>query len=99
SRRQPGRAGWVHRVWPYRRYRSQLAPVAGAMGYGVPAAIAAALAEPEKPVVAVSGDGDFLMTGQELATAVRHRLNILFLVVNNSMLGTIRMHQETHYPG
>jgi acetolactate synthase-1/2/3 large subunit len=91
-------ATWVHKLWRHRFYRSQLAPHNGAMGYGVPAAIAAGLARPDRQVVCFSGDGCFLMTGQELATAARYRLRILFLVMNNNMLGTIRMHQERHYP-
>jgi acetolactate synthase-1/2/3 large subunit len=69
------------------------------MGYGVPAAVAAKLLHPERAVVAMAGDGDFLMTGQELATAVQHDAAILVLVVNNGMYGTIRMHQERQYPG
>jgi acetolactate synthase-1/2/3 large subunit len=68
------------------------------MGYGVPAAIAARLAHPERQVVSISGDGCFLMHGQELATAVRHGLKILFIVVNNGVYGTIRMHQEREFP-
>lgn len=90
---------WVHKLWTYKHYRTQLAPVSGAMGYGVPAAVAAALVHPDRAVVCFAGDGCFLMTGQELATAVRHRLKILFLVVNNGLLGTIRMHQEREFPG
>ncbi len=90
---------WLHRFFRYRRFRSQLAPTSGSMGYGVPAAIAARLVHPERPVISFSGDGCFLMTGQELATAVQQRLNIVFIVVNNNMYGTIRMHQEKHYPG
>ena len=69
------------------------------MGYGVPAAVAAKLLHPERDVVAIAGDGDFLMTGQELATAVQYDAAIVVLVVNNGMYGTIRMHQERHYPG
>ena len=69
------------------------------MGYGVPAAVAAKLLHPERIVVAMAGDGDFLMTGQELATAVQYEAAIVVLVVNNGMYGTIRMHQERHYPG
>jgi acetolactate synthase-1/2/3 large subunit len=69
------------------------------MGYGVPAAIAAKAVHPDRPVVCLAGDGDFLMTGQELATAVQHRLGVVVLVVNNRMYGTIRMHQERAYPG
>ena len=69
------------------------------MGYGVPAAVAAKLLHPERDVVAIAGDGDFLMTGQELATAVQYDASIVVLIVNNGMYGTIRMHQERHYPG
>jgi acetolactate synthase-1/2/3 large subunit len=69
------------------------------MGYGFPAAVAAKATHPERDVVCVAGDGDFLMTGQELATAVQHRLGVVVLVVDNGMYGTIRMHQERHYPG
>ncbi|MEM6907799.1 MAG: thiamine pyrophosphate-binding protein [Pseudomonadota bacterium] len=92
-------AGWWHRYWRYAGYPSQLAPTAGAMGYGVPAAIAAALRYPKREVVAVSGDGDFLMNGQELATAQQFGVKLLVLVVDNSAYGTIRMHQEREYPG
>ncbi len=92
-------AGWWHRYWRYAGYPSQLAPTAGAMGYGVPASIAAALRYIDRTVVAVAGDGDFLMNGQELATAVQHGVNLLVLVVDNGAYGTIRMHQEREYPG
>jgi acetolactate synthase-1/2/3 large subunit len=91
-------AGWLHRFWRYRRFRSQLAPTSGAMGYGLPAAIAAKLAEPTRPVACFAGDGCFLMTGQELATAVQYQAGVLVLICNNGMYGTIRMHQERHYP-
>jgi acetolactate synthase-1/2/3 large subunit len=90
---------WVNRFWRYTVFPSQLGPRGGAMGYGLPAALAAKLACPERPVVAVSGDGDFLMTGQELATAMRHQLPVLVVVVNNGLYGTIRMHQERAHPG
>ena len=90
---------WTHRFYEFRRYRTQLAPTSGAMGYGVPAAVAAKLLYPERLVVAMAGDGDFLMTGQELATAVQYDAAIVVLVVNNGTYGTIRMHQERHYPG
>ncbi|HEY3613580.1 MAG TPA: thiamine pyrophosphate-binding protein, partial [Gaiellales bacterium] len=90
---------WVHRYWQFSSYRSQLAPLSGAMGYGVPASLAGKLAHPERPVIAFAGDGCFLMCAQELATMVAHDLAILVIVVNNGMLGTIRMHQERHYPG
>jgi acetolactate synthase-1/2/3 large subunit len=92
-------ATWPHRFWPYTRYRSQLAPTSGAMGYGVPAAIAAKIIEPDRTVVCFAGDGDFLMSGHELATAAREGAAVLFLVVDNGMYGTIRMHQERDYPG
>ena len=92
-------ATWPHRFWPFTCYRSQLAPTSGAMGYGVPAAIAAKIVHPERTVVCFAGDGDFLMSGQELATAVQERAEVLFLVVDNGMYGTIRMHQEREYPG
>ena len=90
---------WAHRFYEFRRYGTQLAPCAGAMGYGMPAAVAAKLLHPERPVVCIAGDGDFLMSGQELATAVQYGAAIVVLVVNNGMLGTIRMHQERHFPG
>jgi acetolactate synthase-1/2/3 large subunit len=92
-------AGWWHRYWRYAGYPTQLAPTCGAMGYGVPAAIAAALRLPDRSVVAVAGDGDFLMNGQELATAAQYGANLIVLVVDNSAYGTIRMHQEREYPG
>jgi len=90
---------WAHRFYRYRRFKSQVAPTSGAMGYGVPAAVAAKALYPDRIVVAFAGDGDFLMTGQELATAVQHELPIVVIVVNNGVYGTIRMHQERHYPG
>jgi acetolactate synthase-1/2/3 large subunit len=90
---------WAHRFYEFRDYPTQLAPTSGAMGYGVPAAVAAKLLHPERTVVAIAGDGDFLMTGQELATAVQYEAAIVVLLVNNGMYGTIRMHQERHYPG
>jgi acetolactate synthase I/II/III large subunit len=88
---------WCHRFYEFHRYGTQLAPCAGAMGYGIPAAIAAKLLYPERPVVCVSGDGDFLMSGHELATAAQYGAAIVVLVVNNGMLGTIRMHQERQF--
>jgi acetolactate synthase-1/2/3 large subunit len=90
--------GWVHRYWRYGGFRTQLAPTSGAMGYGVPAAIAAKLEYPDRHVVCFAGDGCFLMTGQEFATAVQYQANVLVFVVNNGMYGTIRMHQEREYP-
>jgi len=90
---------WCHRFYAFRRYRTQLAPCSGAMGYGIPAAIAAKVVHPERTVVCISGDGDFLMSGHELAAAVQEELPIVVLVVNNGMYGTIRMHQERLFPG
>ncbi|MCW4460631.1 thiamine pyrophosphate-binding protein [Sphingomonas sp. BT-65] len=91
-------SGWWHRYWHYGTQPSQLAPTAGAMGYGTPAAVAAALRHPEKLAVALAGDGDFLMNGQELATAIQHGANMLVLVIDNGAYGTIRMHQEREFP-
>ena len=91
-------SSWWHRYWPYGPQPSQLAPTAGAMGYGVPAAVAAALRFPDRAVVALAGDGDFLMNGQELATAVQHGADLIVLLVDNAAYGTIRMHQEREYP-
>jgi acetolactate synthase-1/2/3 large subunit len=92
-------SGWWHRYWHYGPRGTQLAPTAGAMGYGVPAAVAAALRKPEQRVVALAGDGCFLMNGQELATAVAHGARMLVILVDNGNYGTIRMHQEREYPG
>ena len=91
-------AGWVARLYRYPRYRTQLGPYNGSMGYGVPAAVAAKAVHPERVVVSWNGDGCFLMNGQELATAVQYGLAIVFIVVDNGMYGTIRMHQEREYP-
>jgi acetolactate synthase-1/2/3 large subunit len=90
---------WAHRFWRFREYPSQLGPTSGAMGYGLPAAVAAKVLAPERTVVCFSGDGDFLMSGNELATAVQYELPIVVLVVDNGMYGTIRMHQERQFPG
>jgi acetolactate synthase-1/2/3 large subunit len=90
---------WLHRHFAYRQWRTQLAPTSGAMGYGVPAAIAAKSLYPDRTVVAFAGDGCFMMSSQELATAMQYGLNVVFIVVNNAHYGTIRMHQERHYPG
>jgi len=90
-------ATWVHRFYRYGPYKTQLAPANGSMGYGLPAAIAAKIANPEKVAIAVCGDGDFMMNCQELATAARYDAFPIVFVVNNSMLGTIRMHQEREF--
>ena len=97
-------SGWLHRFHRYAGLRhagrTQLAPTSGAMGYGVPAAVAAALLEPHRQVINIAGDGDFLMTGQELATAIAHGASkLVVIVVDNGTYGTIRMHQEREYPG
>jgi acetolactate synthase-1/2/3 large subunit len=92
-------ATWVHRFWPFTTYASQLAPTSGSMGYGLPAGVGAKRLWPQREVVVFAGDGDFLMHGQEFATAVQYGLPILVVLLDNAMLGTIRMHQERHYPG
>ena len=90
---------WAHRFYQFRSFRTQLGPTNGTMGYGTPAAVAAKLAAPERMVIAFAGDGCFLMNAQELATAVQYGANVICIVVNNGMYGTIRMHQERSYPG
>lgn len=90
---------WLHRYYAYREPRTELAPTCGAMGYGLPAAIAAKLRHPQRDVVCFAGDGCFLMYPQELATAAAVGANIIVVLVNNGMYGTIRMHQEKRYPG
>ena len=90
---------WVNRFYRYTGFRTQLGPTNGAMGYGVPSAVAAKLTHPERPVVSFSGDGCFLMNGQELATAATYGAKVLFIVVNNGIYGTIRVNQERRYPG
>jgi acetolactate synthase-1/2/3 large subunit len=92
-------SGWLHRFHRYGRFRTQLAPTAGSMGYGVPAAVGAKVADRTRTVVSFNGDGCYMMNGQELATAVHHKLPVIFIVVNNGIYGTIRMHQERDYPG
>lgn len=95
-------ASWLHRFYPYhglaKGHKTQLAPTNGAMGYGVPAGVAAAITQPERVVFTIAGDGDFLMNGQELATASQHGAKTIVLLVNNGAYGTIRMHQEREYP-
>jgi acetolactate synthase-1/2/3 large subunit len=97
-------SGWLHRYYRYPGLRhggrTQLAPTSGAMGYGLPAAVAAALLQPQRTIVNLAGDGDFLMTSQEMATAIAHGVKrLVSIVVDNSSYGTIRMHQEREYPG
>jgi acetolactate synthase-1/2/3 large subunit len=91
-------ATWIHRFHRYRRFRTQLAPTNGSMGYGVPAAVAAKVTAPGRMVVSFNGDGCYMMNGQELATAVQYNAAVIFVVVNNGSYGTIRMHQERAYP-
>jgi acetolactate synthase-1/2/3 large subunit len=92
-------ATWLHRFHRYRRFRTQLAPTNGSMGYGVPSAVAGKVVAPGRMVVSFNGDGCYMMNGQELATAVQYGLAVIFVVVNNGTYGTIRMHQERTYPG
>ncbi len=92
-------SGWAQRFWRYARPNRLLAPTSGAMGYGVPSAIAASLVYPDVPVVGFMGDGGFMMTAQDIATAQQHGATPILLVFDNGMYGTIRMHQEKHYPG
>jgi acetolactate synthase-1/2/3 large subunit len=90
---------WLHRFFRYKQHGTQLAPTSGAMGYGLPAAIAAGVRHSDRPVVCFAGDGCFMMASTELATIVRHRVPVIVVVVNNAAFGTIRMHQERRYPG
>jgi len=90
---------WLHRFFRYKEFGTGLGPTSGAMGYGFPAAIAAKLRHPDRVVVAFAGDGCFAMSGHELATAMQYGVAVVVLVINNGMYGTIRMHQERHYPG
>lgn len=92
-------AAWPNRFYRYHMPRTQLAPTSGAMGFGFPAGIAAKAIYPDREVIAVAGDGCFLMTGQELATAVQYNIRLVTLVIDNSAYGTIRMYQERDYPG
>jgi acetolactate synthase-1/2/3 large subunit len=92
-------SGWIHRFHRFRRFNTQMATVCGFMGYGVPASVAMQSLYPQRKVLAINGDGDFLMNGQEFATAVQYGLPVLVLVFDNASLGTIRMHQEREYPG
>jgi acetolactate synthase-1/2/3 large subunit len=90
---------WLHRFYRHRRFATQFSPTAGSMGYGVPAAIGVKRLYPDRTVVALSGDGDFLMNGQDFATAVQFEAPVIVVIADNGLYGTIRMHQERHYPG
>lgn len=92
-------ATWAHRYFRYAGLRTQLAPTSGAMGYSVPSGVAAKLIAPERCVITFAGDGEYMMNGQELATAVQYRASVIIIVFNNGMYGTIRMHQEREFPG
>ncbi|MFC2966967.1 thiamine pyrophosphate-binding protein [Acidimangrovimonas pyrenivorans] len=92
-------AAFLHRYYRFKRHGTQLAPTSGSMGYGFPAAIAAKLQHPMRTVVCLAGDGDFQMTLNEFSTAVQHGAAVIVVVANNGRYGTIRMHQERHYPG
>ena len=92
-------AAWIHRFLRMRRFGQHVAPTAGSMGFGVPAAVAMKRLYPERPVVCIAGDGDFLMNGQEFATAVQYDLPFTIIISDNGQYGTIRMHQEREYPG
>jgi acetolactate synthase-1/2/3 large subunit len=91
-------ATWIHRFFRFRGHGTQLAPTSGSMGYGMPAAVAAKLRFPDRPVICMAGDGCFQMTGQELGSAAQYGANVVVLVVDNGMYGTIRMHQERRFP-
>jgi acetolactate synthase-1/2/3 large subunit len=90
---------WMHRYYRVRGYATQLGPVSGSMGYGTPAALALKRLYPDRTVIALAGDGDFLMNGQEFATAVQFDAPIIVIVCDNGIYGTIRMHQERDFPG
>ena len=92
-------SAWLHRYYRYKTWRSQLGPTSGSMGYGLPAAVAAKLQHPDREVICLAGDGCFQMTMQEFGTAAQYGAKIIVLISNNAMYGTIRMHQERHYPG
>ena len=92
-------AAWIHRFYRFRRFASHIAPTSASMGYGMPSAVAMQRLYPEKMIVSINGDGDFLMNGQEFAIAVQYNLPIIVLVCDNGIYGTIRMHQEREYPG
>ena len=92
-------AAWIHRFFRFRRFGQHVAPTSGSMGYGVPAAVAMKRLYPERQIVCIAGDGDFLMNGQEFATAVQYGLPFVVVIADNGIYGTIRMHQEREYPG
>ncbi len=91
-------SAWLHRYYCYRNYRTQLAPTSGSMGYGLPAAVAAKIERPEQEVICLAGDGCFQMTMQEFGVACEHNANLIVLISNNGMYGTIRLHQQKKFP-
>ncbi|MBV9704968.1 MAG: thiamine pyrophosphate-binding protein, partial [Methylobacteriaceae bacterium] len=92
-------AAWIHRFYRFRRLGTHIAPTSASMGYGVPAAVAMQRLHPKRIVLSINGDGDFLMNGQEFATAAQYNLPIIAIVCDNGSYGTIRMHQEREFPG
>jgi acetolactate synthase-1/2/3 large subunit len=92
-------AGWIHRFYRFRKFATHVGPTSGSMGYGFPAALAMKILHPDRPVVCIAGDGDFLMTGQDFMTAVQYELPVIVVISDNGLYGTIRMHQERDYPG
>jgi acetolactate synthase-1/2/3 large subunit len=92
-------ASWIHRFYRFRQFATHIAPTSASMGYGIPAAVAMKRLHPKRRVISINGDGDFLMNGQEFATAVQYNLPIIAMVFDNAAYGTIRMHQEREYPG
>jgi acetolactate synthase-1/2/3 large subunit len=92
-------AAWIHRFYRFRKFATHIAPVSASMGYGMPAAVAMKRLYPDRTVICLNGDGDFLMNGQEFATAVQYNLPMVVIICDNGMYGTIRMHQEREYPG
>ncbi len=92
-------AAWIHRFYRFRKFNTHVGPTSGSMGYGFPAALAMKTLHPDRTVVCIAGDGDFLMTGQDFATAVQYKLPVVVVIADNGLYGTIRMHQERDYPG
>jgi acetolactate synthase-1/2/3 large subunit len=92
-------AAWIYRFYRFRRFATHIAPTSASMGYGMPAAVAMQRLYPDRTVVCLNGDGDFLMNGQEFATAIMYDLPIVVIIADNGIYGTIRMHQERDYPG
>ena len=92
-------AGWIHRYYRFRKFATHVGPTSGSMGYGFPAALGVKTLYPDRAVVCIAGDGDFMMTAQDFATAVQYELPVIVVIADNGLYGTIRMHQERDYPG